>query len=173
MLSECRSADAETLAPTVDFLSPKDYHYLLYGLSDLIEANDTLLKFDEMPQVCMWLRLSTCQGKHWLLPSSCQAPTMRVIHTTRLNGCLSDIAVTGTAHRICIVFTTHDEMTSGGLYPIFDHLAALGRKHLNRGESGCALFFQEVARRNIMLADRTATGNCIGPPYVAPVLIES
>lgn len=49
-----RSADAETLAPTVDFLSPKDYHYLLYGLSDLIEANDTLLKFEDVPQVCIW-----------------------------------------------------------------------------------------------------------------------
>ncbi len=47
----CRSADAEVLAPSLDFLSPKDYHYLLYGLSNLIEANDTLLTYDVVPEV--------------------------------------------------------------------------------------------------------------------------
>ena len=47
-----RSADAEVTAPSWDFVSPKDSEYLKADLLNVIEANATMLKFDETVEVC-------------------------------------------------------------------------------------------------------------------------
>ena len=47
-----RAADQQTLAPSLDFLSPKDYHYLLWGLADVTDNGDALLSFDQVRSRC-------------------------------------------------------------------------------------------------------------------------
>lgn len=47
-----RSADAEVTAPSWDFVSPKNHDYLFEDLSNVIEANATMLKFDTTVEVC-------------------------------------------------------------------------------------------------------------------------
>ena len=38
------------MAPTLDYLSPKDYHYLLWGLADITDSGHELLSFDKVPE---------------------------------------------------------------------------------------------------------------------------
>lgn len=47
-----RAADARTMAPTIEGLAPKDFHYVSWGLATLTDVPEQpLLSLDQVPAV--------------------------------------------------------------------------------------------------------------------------
>lgn len=66
-----RAADANTLAPSVDYYSPKDYHYCQWGLSNITDSGDDLLSFDEVKlRKCQRFAAVLLKDSLWLYSSA-------------------------------------------------------------------------------------------------------